>query len=119
MKQLDLFSIPIEETVAPTSNIVINEEVARPICELPKIVDPDTNFFEINDTVKVSPPDLNTHGVEDYYYLKEFACMVGRIIKINNNLLQKLSYEVDFSGRTGIFYREDLQLQIKSQHPKE
>jgi hypothetical protein len=109
MKQLDLFSIPVEEIIVPPSKIDIEEQaddlIEHNICSVL-----NAHTFELNNLVQALDPKTSNLDTEDYYYLKEFSRKIGTITKIYQCSQQSLSYEVDFNGTIGVFYSEDLLL---------
>jgi hypothetical protein len=82
--QLDLFTLP--------ENVVEEDEF---------------NPYPIEQKVQVIPPNQESCEIEDYYYLKEFEKKRGFVIQVHEGC-KKLSYSVDFGGKQGIFYHDDL-----------
>jgi hypothetical protein len=63
--------------------------------------------FEIEQKVQVITPDQESCELEDYYYLKDFEKKRGFVIRVYEEY-KKLCYSVDFGGKQGIFYHDDL-----------
>jgi hypothetical protein len=83
--QLDLFSLP--------EDVAEKEVTFTP--------------FKIEQKVQVITPNQESCELEDYYYLKDFEKKRGFVIQVYEEY-KKLCYSVDFGGKQGIFYHEDL-----------
>jgi hypothetical protein len=63
--------------------------------------------YPVEQKVQVIPPNQESCGIEDYYYLKEFEKKRGFVIRVYEEC-KRLCYSVDFGGKQGIFYHDDL-----------
>lgn len=98
MKQLDLFSLPVQEQMS-------TEEKAL---DLPSLQNP-VDCFQLNQVVGILRPNENSTNIEDYYYLIDFAGKRGRIIEKHTNA-KTISFSVEFKdGKCGVFYSHDLE----------
>lgn len=69
-------------------------------------MEPKPKEFKHGDIVQVIKLTQDM-DIETYFYLQDFANIKGLIEKVVRR--PKLQYEVDFNGKTGIVYHEELE----------
>ena len=66
----------------------------------------ETMPFEITDNVRIFISKERQQDVESFYYLNDFKNVRGKVLKVVE--VPSLQYEVDFNGKLGIVYHDEL-----------
>jgi hypothetical protein len=103
MKQLDLFSLPVQEQVSSEENAL---DLTSPTNSSD---DKSIDCFQLQQVVEILSPIEDIANIEDYYYLIDFAGKRGRIID-KHYYKKAISYSVEFKdGKCGVFYSHDIE----------